>query len=320
MTRWLGQMEVAAACAMPEGSSEFVHRDPRGRFDARLAQRAPGALDLYLVLDAPDFDIAHKSSVELATEFLASLSFVTHTAFRLTRPIRIIDWSTGIKLRSHYTFHDYAPEKATLPALDQAYADSVALLSSVEQPQQMQRAMRWFAHGLDERLPEDQFQCFFFAIELVAQFTKGALKVPDKCPTCNGALYCRTCDKTPMHRPFAAQAIEQLIARVRPDDSTSAYEALSTARHALMHGRLVEDFRAELVTSWPDVVDLAGRVAWDAILRYSKLPPGNEHAIVVSHARSFVSLDYRLTLHATFACDEKEPRIEDQPSVSIRTS
>jgi hypothetical protein len=318
MTRWLGQMEVAAACVMPDGTGEFVHKDPRGRFDARLAQRESGVLDLYLILDAPHFEMASKSFVELATEFLASLSFVTHTAFKMTRPMRIIDWSTGIKLRSHYTFYDYASEKPTLPALDQAYGSAVALLSSVEQPLAIVRAMRWFAHGLDERRPEDQFQCFFFAIELVAQFAKGRLKVPDTCPTCNGALYCRTCEKTPMHRPFAAQAIEQLIARVRPHDSTSAYKALSTARHALMHGRLVEDFRDDLLTSWSDVVDLAGHVAWEAIVKYSKLPPGDEHSIAVSHVRSFVSEHYRLTLHATFACDENEPRIEDQPSVSIK--
>jgi hypothetical protein len=90
----------------------------------------------------------------------------------------------------------------------------------------LRRAMKWFANGVSTRFYDDQFVYFWLVVELIAQNAKDPTPVPDKCPKCQGPLFCETCKTVPTHRPYQKQAIEQLFIK------TCAGGSLSTARHS----------------------------------------------------------------------------------------
>lgn len=157
------------------------------------------------------------------------------------------------------TAHDDAPYET----LDQRLLDTVALLQAHPLSPRLRRAMKWFGNGVASKSPDDQFVYFWFVVELIAQLVKDPSPVSDKCPVCREPLYCSTCEKTPLHRPYPKQAIEQLFSE---SGAAELYSRASTARNMLMHGDEMTAIEEALQIEFPGLVNDMGKLAWISIL------------------------------------------------------
>lgn len=110
------------------------------------------------------------------------------------------------------------------------------------------------------KAPDDQFTFFWLVIELIAQVIKEPAPVPDRCPKCKTPLYCSDCQATPLHRPYARQAIEQLFGKYCSDEPEEFYRRANEARNMLIHGEDVEAIEAALAMPFSDKV-VADRLA-----------------------------------------------------------
>src|SRR5207249_2591400 len=103
--------------------------------------------------------------------------------------------------------------------------------------------------------------------ELAAQINKDTTKVPDQCAHCSGPLFCQSCQKITTHRPYPKQAIRALIRKVVNGEPDPAFDYLDDVRNMLLHGEEKDEIEKKTKKPMTDAVDLAGRIAWVAILR-----------------------------------------------------
>ena len=126
--------------------------------------------------------------------------------------------------------------------------------------------MRWYRLGVTHRVPDDQFQCFWFALELVASATRSTEKVPDRCPHCRSPLLCETCQTHPKHRPYQKQAIRALISAVDKTCDESTLALLEKTRNSLMHGATLREIEEQLPAPHESIVDTLGKIAFRALI------------------------------------------------------
>lgn len=324
MTHWIAQLEVEAEIVLAEGAAPFEYHDPRRGYRVRLQNRSvrplveTPLLEMQLEFDAPDLKSADALVKPLAREFLYWLSFVTTSGFRPARVERLIDWTPGLTVREQFYYH---ADTTDMPqtALVADFAATIALFNTNEVPVEVRRAVRWFANGIRAELPDDQFQYFFFVLEILAEFRKSPERVPDRCPKCRGELSCVQCNEVPLHRPYAKQAIRQLIESIVKKGVDEAFTTIDTARNALMHGRSVEELEEELPIPFEELVDRTGRVAWQAIMTSLPLPPG-EHRPAMMQATTFLHRSLTVVAHVQMGSkggDPNHPRLEDQGTMQI---
>jgi len=107
---------------------------------------------------------------------------------------------------------------------------------------------------------------FWFALEIVAEFQKSTEKLPDRCPHCQSPLYCETCEKHPVHRPYAKQAIRALLKAVDEEGGDATVELLDKTRNSLMHGSTLRDIEDSLPQPHEQIVDTLGRLLRRALI------------------------------------------------------
>lgn len=323
MTRWIAIAEIETELVLPDGAPPICYDDPRGEFRVRIANLAvrPLAdtplLELHIEFDAPDLAAAAEGARAKIRDFVRLMSFTTQTPFRLRQVNRIVDWSPGLSIREQMIYH---VDRTALPhpALLPDFVTTIGTLTANPMAPEVRVALRWFANGLGARLMEEQFQYFFFAIEVLAEYHKPTERVPDKCPRCSTALFCSSCDETPTHRPYAKQAIESLVSKLIngwPD----AFQVLNLVRNRMMHGKSREEIQCELVLPLDEVVDRAGRVAWTAILNSIVLPPG-EHRLDLAEVSTFVQRTVTVGIHASMGMkggDPNNPTVDQLGSLEI---
>jgi hypothetical protein len=326
MKRWLALVEIEAESVLPEGAPPFKYRDPHDRYTVQLSNRAvcPLAdiplLALQLEFTAPDIATADAQLRPLVREFLHWLALITHSSFRIGHVERLVDWTPGLTEREMYAYH--ADRTEMPPSIVRSdLADTLALLNSEECPAEVRRAIRWFAEGLAADLRDDQFQCFFFAIEILAEYHKATEKVPDRCPVCRNDLYCQKCGSVPLHRPYAKQAIRDLLVRLLPKVGEQLFELLDTVRNRTMHGHQIDEIEAQLDVSFSDVVDKAGRAAYTCIMHSLRLPIGR-HSLFTMTATTFVRPQLVAMFHVTMNLTSKDPmnpQVSDLPRIDVST-
>jgi hypothetical protein len=270
MTRYIVDFEVKSDLLLLADGSKLKWHHPEGSFEVHLsnAKLGDGELEQFLsvqvIVQADEIRAAEELATDRLLIFLDAMSFVTNTRFHRRRTIRVIDWSPGLAMREFLQF-TRAPSHQ-LFGLDESLLDTVSLVLPKIEHGPLRRAFRWFRHGTRESIPEEQFQYFWFAIELVAQVGKTAARVADECPHCHGPLYCNACDKTPTHRQYPKQAIRELVRKVIRDEPDAAIEYLEEVRNTLLHGDEVDEIVKKTGKPLTEAVDLAGRVAWASIL------------------------------------------------------
>jgi hypothetical protein len=170
---------------------------------------------------------------------------------------------------------------------------------------------------------EDQFQLFWFVIELIAVSKKEPELVADKCQKCREELYCEACNEISKHRPFEKQAIEILLNKSGLPQQL--IDDLFYVRNNLMHGEPREKIEAKVKSREPSfefhqIVDWIGKVAWTVILNAFVKPPG-EHQPLFLQVSTYVNWKRSVTAHIIIGVggDPNNPKIEGLhlPTISL---
>lgn len=251
-------------------------KDPKGTFRARIQniQRAeyttPFLLSVHLYFDAPSFREARDIADELLSRCMSLLAFTTGGAFRSHRIRQLVNATPGhTGMRDMLLWSERIEYENPQPLLSEKTSDAIERLLQFDMPPAIRRAMRWYRLGVNGEVPDDQFMNFWFALEIVAEFQKGSEKVPDRCAVCKSPLFCEACKTHTTHRPYAKQAIRDLLLRVDNVCDDMVVDRLDRARNGLMHGSTL----AEIDEAGDDEqktqvhgVDVLGRLVWRALV------------------------------------------------------
>jgi hypothetical protein len=194
---------------------KFQH--PKGQIQARIKNivrndySTPFLLSMQIIFQAPNLKEAQNIAEDKLAELLNMLAFATSAGVRRHRIKQIVDCTPSSGMRECLIWADSVGHEDPTPFLDASMVYSIEHLLQFDPPPAVRRALRWYRIGLNARLPEDQFQYFWFALEILAEYQKAPEKVTDKCPHCRSSLYCETCKTHPTHRPYPKQAIRALI-------------------------------------------------------------------------------------------------------------
>lgn len=303
MKRWLADFRVESELKLEQGVSSLDYTDPHGTYQVKIketpnTEAIEERFSIELVFEAENLVAAEDDAKDHLQKFLHLLSFVTSCGFRITRKIALIDWQLGgTGIREAYI---YSPSDNTgdLEGLSAPLFETVELLKSWGTTPLLETALRWYASGVRSSIVEDQFQLFWFVIEIIGSATSSA-KVVDRCVRCGGELCCTACGAISEHRPFPKQRISALLSQggiqqVLIDD-------LFYVRNALMHGTPREQIEKnkreqDQSFSFDKVVDFAGRTAWHLILHTFEKPPG-EHRPNFLQVNTFVNWQLSAKAH-----------------------
>ena len=169
-------------------------------------------------------------------------------------------------MRSVLMWGDNVEHEDPQPFLREENARSIERLLTFETPPAIRRALRWYRLGVDFDVPDDQFTYFWFALETVAEYQKSNAKVHDKCPHCQSPLYCETCRDHPVHKPYAKQAIRDLLKAADQEFDDATFGLLDGTRNSLMHGSTLKEIEKSLPDPHDKIVDTLGRLLWRALI------------------------------------------------------
>ena len=306
-------------------SVTFCHPKRDVTIELRHKSVEPGqyfaVLSAYLVFEAKSLEEAQNNSDEILTEFIDMLTFITNMNFRIGDKLRIVDWTLGIEERECLILNKFPGDERPYPVINQPLLDSIQLLLSGNMPAELRRSLKWFSSGVSARFMDEQFQCFWFVVEILAQVVKPTTKVNDICPTCKEPLYCHKCEKSPTHRPYPKQSIAYLFSKVVRGDEGKAFEVCDQVRNSLMHGDDIDLIELETNTEFSKHIDLIGKVAWHALLHVlkSSLPATEEtHQLNYLETKTYCKYVMHLATHVTFKSGKSNsPQIEELPKFNV---
>jgi hypothetical protein len=262
-------------CLKP-GAEPLTLSDPQGRFSLSLSNASeaehavPDAvLSAQLVFETGlSLTEAFREVQQVATNWLGyalnALTYATNRKFVPRSLKHLIDWTPGLVERDAMIYTETPEWDLAEPALDNGFIDTAERLLAMDSGGEHQAALRWYRIGIQEKVLEQQFSYFWFALEVVAEAIKGIERVPSKCPRCQSPLYCEQCRTHPTHRRYPGEAIHEVVCRVHPQGSDEVFQILQRIRHALMHGGRIADIR-DLPCDDQQAVDKLAFVTWNAI-------------------------------------------------------
>lgn len=268
------EAEIEAHACFPPDQKDFIAKVVSKRHDVEfylkngnveMGIETPTMIAV-LVFDGEDFESGLEKGRDTIDEILRSLAFITSSTFKYRRSIKLIDWSDEHKERDYQAFQPFPGHQLPHYILEPRFILSALVLWEAAKDHPMALAVHWFASGVAATSLEDQFQLFWFSVELLADYTKPSEKVYDACPVCRSPLYCEKCGKHPKHRPFNKQAIEFLMKGIVGDEH---FEEVSKrafkTRNMLMHGSTRDQIEAELGIGMDVCVNDMARIAKQAI-------------------------------------------------------
>ena len=269
----VAHFEIKTDISVVDDSFLLRFSHPAGRFKVRIQNvprsdfTTPFVLSLHLYFDAPDLNNSKEIAEELLAECLNMLAFTTGFSVRRHRIRQIVDATPDVAgLRSMLMWGDAIAHEDPQPFLDEHIGSAIDRLLKFDIPPAIRKAMRWYRLGIDASAPDDQYMYFWFALEIVAEFSKKTDKVPSKCPMCKAALYCDVCKTHPVHRPYAKQAIRDLLGASDKNFTDALFDRLDKARNSLMHGGTLREFDDAAAHPSDHIVDVLGRILWNALV------------------------------------------------------
>ncbi|MGL5165862.1 MAG: methylamine utilization protein MauJ [Afipia sp.] len=303
---------------------KFTH--PDNSYEVQLKERtssdpADDHLSAYVFLEAATIKIAETTTKDALNSFLQLLSFVTGSSLRIVKRISLIDWSPGLSMRDMYA---YGPSDKgwRIDALNDELVRTAQTFQECEISSPLKTSLRWFSAGLRAEVMDDQFQFFWYVVEILATTNAEKTKVADKCPRCGGDLHCEICNETPMHRPYEKQKIATVL---QAQTSEKLAGDLFYIRNSLMHGTPREEIEINMQKSDPDftfdkAVDIIGNVARTLIFRGFKVPPG-QRQISMLEVNTYVNWTVTPKAHIQMGIpgDPNDPKIENVvlPEISV---
>ncbi len=269
--RCLANYEIESDMSVISDETRLKIDHPKGEFTAyvknvvRPDYSAPFMLSLQIGFDAPSLEDAREIARDKLIQCLNMLAFNTGASVHLHRTKQIVDATPGLGMKQCLVWADSFGHDDPQPFLDEAVVESIEHLLQFDPPRAIQRALRWYRLGIHASVPEDQFQYFWFALEIVAEHRKPSDKVNDKCPVCRSPLYCEACKEHPTHKPYPKQAIRDVIEAVNEDVDEETMNALDKTRNALMHGATLKEVN-DLPKSGEQMVDVLGKIVFMALV------------------------------------------------------
>lgn len=264
--------EVKADCSIVTDALILRISHPRGLYRARIKNiprtvyTTPFLLSLHLYFEAPGLPEARAVADGYLADCMNMLAFTTGSGFQRHRIRQIVEINPGASMPTVLMWSDSIEYEDPQPFLDENLARTIERLSEFDLPPAIRRALRWYRLGVNSRDPDDQFTNFWFALEIVAEFQKSTEKVSDACPKCRSPLYCETCKEHPTHKPYAKQAIRELLKAVDRECDDATITRLDKTRNSLMHGFTLKEIEDSLPQPHEQIVDVLGRLLWRALV------------------------------------------------------
>jgi len=300
---------------------------PNGDYEIHISNLAvtPGIdrplLSLQIIVDSNDFDNAREIGQQKLKDYLYYLTFVTNMSFRIHKLLRIIDWTPGLTKRDYHQYENFPDSGIPFPILNEEHIRSIELLNKVKLDDAFKRVLKWFSNGVSAEYMDDQFQFFWFSIELLSQLLKNPCNVNDLCPTCKNPLYCENCSMYPTHRPYPKQAINQLIEKIVTDDPDGFFKIANDIRNALMHGESIDNIEKSHGINLSEIVNKLGKVAWTAILIMFRAELSDKHSdskLIFNTTNRYTHLTLSVATHMTANCsDPYKPVLSEFPKPNI---
>jgi hypothetical protein len=327
MPRWLMKFEIEGQLGVEVGIPRLVYKHPAGTYEVHFENRhmEPGCetplLTVYVIFDADTLEDAEIAGNRHVRSFVDFLPFTTGYRFRIKRPLCLFDWTKGIAKRRGIVFHHASDPMLPQLIMGHEHASTLERLLSSDTDPDLMRALHWFASGVSAELQDEQFELFWFAIEIMARRTRNREKVPDLCAACHQPLYCPNCQKVSTHRPYPSQAIDQLFARHISDEPQRAYERASAMRHALLHGEEIARVEEETGRTLGWFVDLVGNVAWKSLLSalVEQIGPRESERLYFIQTSTFRHREVEARAEGAFhSPDGRETNFSDIPDLDIK--
>ena len=305
--------------------TEALRIEGRGGFTTTLRNAEPNengeVPGLYAVVIGPSesIDKAMQDAREALAGQLDVLAFATHSRYRISAPVRTMDWMPGLKTICIRWFYERDERFPPAPELSGAYAETASMLDSHDLPGYVRTALRAFRRGLLEAAPEDQVMGLWLALEVIAENTKDKESAPITCSKCRGQLVCSSCSHVPMRVPMPKEQISKLI-RDRTGDrhAKGVAKGLFIARNGLMHGRSVESIAVECGGSIDAITNALANVVWTAI--YQITNRFESQGAMMHRQGQFLSRLMLVQANGSFEHDGTEPfpREGSIPTVKMR--
>ncbi|MEO6608997.1 MAG: hypothetical protein ABIN69_11060 [Aestuariivirga sp.] len=264
------ESEIEAHICFPRDKKDFVVRVDISEINIEFYLRN-GNVELgtehptlisTLVFEGQSLETGFEEGREKVIQILSALTAVTSSTFKYRKSIRLVDWSEGLKERAYKVIKAFPGHELPYEYLDPGLISSAMRIWASPRKGALQLGVHWFASGISSRLPEDQFQFFWFTLELVAEHFKPTEKVNDTCVKCRAPLYCESCGTYPKHRPFNSQSIATLIkGSMNAEDGQVVCDRLFKVRNMLMHGSMKSEIEKEIGTELILVVNELAKIA-----------------------------------------------------------
>lgn len=336
MPIYRGDFDVHAEIVLPDGAPPLEIKTIQPFMELRLrngpkdAKGHVTALIAELIANVEQPDNSRQELTALLVKLLDVMSFVTHNGYKLIRCQRVIFWEPHATTRELRVYNVFDPYYPPLPELTQDLLNTVQTLLTAQPASHVLRALACFRKGVLEQRPEDQFQQFWFAMEVIAEGMKEDDARPIGCPTCQNALMCVSCNKEPTRRLSGRQGIRKLIHQLLSEDEARLIDqGLGKARNKLMHGSTPAAVEVELGVEFTRIINKAAWLAWHAIMSAmpSSLDDDDTPLQFMHREGQFARHQMVPGVVAEFQCDsavpfpapEQIPTIEIDQEVSIRT-
>lgn len=327
MKKWLVDFEVISDVALAEGQSEvfdFIAPDNSYSAQLRNLKTKPGTpeplLGIQIILEGENWESAYDRSLDHLLKFLDCAALTLNAVFKRHRTRRVIDWTPGIKQRECILFQEFANPNRPLQIINMDHLKSISLFLQCDSDESLSLAMRWYRRALISDMPEEAFQYFWFALEILAEREKPGGLVSDKCPKCHESLLCPKCNDTPEHRPYPKQAIEALIKSTVRGNPDEFFEKIQKVRHALLHGESSRKIEEELKVDFGKIRDQIGKVVWTALFNQLRknlkdAKDGDKFCILqpVTFGNYEMGFTANMVVSAPHNSDFDNPKIEDFP-------
>jgi hypothetical protein len=177
----------------------------------------------------------------------------------------VIEWEPYRKERAFIIMQKFSALYPPHPGFPEECLKTAESLVKADLPGHVRRAMEAFRVGVLTSHPDEQFQQFWMAIEILAEGEKDPALVPVTCPDCRNALHCPHCNKTPLRRPVAQEAIRAMIGKIGTPDPEATFKRLYGVRNHIMHGRSTASVERTFGQPMIDFMNEAAKVAWYSI-------------------------------------------------------
>lgn len=285
MPKWMMKFEVEAHLGVREDLKSLVFKHPALKYEIHFQNHimSPGVetplLFAYVVFDAENIDEAADAGAQHLRDFLDLLGFSTGVRYKIHRRIAVYDWTEGVSSRQGRMYTSLPHPNTPMLILDESFTPTLATFLEGADSEPLQRALRWFRVAVSADESDVKFQWFWFVIETLAGISTEKQEVPDRCCRCREPLHCPKCKEISRHRPYQAQAIEQLFESHVADDPDRAFRETSAFRHALLHGDDTSEVEKKQGTTLTNVVNIVGNVAWVALLSMLNRGTGTHHEV-----------------------------------------